>query len=313
MDELRPRHVIGIVLARLAGYVVAVWLVFEAGAGIHSDGSAPRRLWATIVVVAVVAIVLTVCIGVLILIGEWEPERLLGLPGVRDVAAVILALLLALPVCAALGLPYHLSGVGGLALATVSIILVAFQVSRLPRDLIRFDDQTWNVVLFGGYLVTFGALWLADVILSGVRLSGGLGERLASLAVLAAFFRIAGGNVFYFIRNFGLARLVPSVLAPLAVTGLKLWLLAWLSRSMAATLVIDDVRAWALAAVVVTALTAPVWLFEQWARGERIAEDYRLQWEAQQREQAFHTMTALNAISTARYVSDRARQIRHDR
>jgi hypothetical protein len=132
----------------------------------------------------------------------------------------------------------------------------------------------WNIVLFGGYLLTFGALWLADVILPSVRLSGGLEERLVTLAVLAAFFRIAGGNVLYFIRNYGLARLVPSVLAPLAVTGLKLWLLCLLSRFMAATLLIDDFRALALAAVVVTALTAPVWLFEQWARGERMAEDY---------------------------------------
>lgn len=313
MDESTPLHVIGIVLARLVGYGVAVWLVFEAGAGVHSDGSAGRRLWATVVVVAGLAIVLAVCTGALILTGEWDTARLLGRLGVRDVAAVILALLLAVPVCAALGLPYHLSGVVGLALSTASVTLVAFQASRLPRDLIRPDYETWNVVLFGGYLLTFGALWLADVILPGIRLSGGLGERLATLAVLAAFFRIAGGNVFYFIRNYGLARLVPSVLAPLAVTGLKLWLLCRLSRSMAATLLIDDFRALALAAVLVTALTAPVWLFEQWARGERMAEDYRLQWEAEQRERTFQTMTTLSAISTARYVSERARQIRRDR
>ncbi len=65
VDELTPLHIIGVVLARLAGYGVAVWLVFEAGAGVHSDGSAVRRLWATIVVVAGLAIVLAVCTAAL--------------------------------------------------------------------------------------------------------------------------------------------------------------------------------------------------------------------------------------------------------
>lgn len=290
---------IGAFAARLTGLVAGVWVAFEAGAGVHSDGPAPQRFYAALVVVGLAALPVAGISWFLHLSDVWNTGAL----GIGAGVGVIPGLLVAVPVTGALGLPYEVSGFWGLVLATAAIGLVAFQASRTLVQVIVGDPYSFDIPLFGGYLVTIGGFWAVEAALPGVHFPGSLGEKLATLAVMAAFFRVFGGNVAYFIRAYGLARIVPSLLAPLLVAGLKLWALCWLSSTLTTTLSIDGFWWFALAAALLTAATAPVWLFEQWMREEQIAEQYRAQWEAQQQhQQAVMNLTMMSALNASRII-----------
>jgi hypothetical protein len=291
---------VGVVFFRVAGFVAAVWIAVAAGAGIHSD----RRLLVAFVVGGVLVLPIAGMAWFLDVAEVWDSRAV----ALASSVAVGAGLLLAVPVCGALGLPYRVSGFWGLLLATAAVSLVGFQVSRVFVQLVLGDLDSWDVPMAGGYLLTVGGLWLTEAALPGVHFPGSLGEKLTTLAVLAAFFRLFGGNVVYFVRAYGLARIVPSVLAPLVVCGVKLWLLCWLSQALTTPLSVSGFWWFALATALLTAATAPVWLFEQWMRVEAEAEQYRAQWEAQQHQQAMANFALTSALSTARYVSDRARR-----
>lgn len=282
--------VLGAWFVRLIGYVAATWIAFEAGAGIHSEGPATRRLLAALVIVGLAALPVA-AISWMFHRGDVWDNRPVAL---WSSFAVVGALLLAVPVCRALGLPYEVSGFWGLVLATAAVGLVAFQAGRVFVQVVVGDARAHDVPLFGGYLLSVGGLWLIEAALPGVHFPGSLGEKLATLAVLAAFFRVLGGNIVYFI-----GRIIPSVVTPLVVCGLKLWALCWLSTALTTTMSIDGAGAFALAVAMLTVVTAPVWLFEQYSRADAEAEQDRLQWEAHQR--AVMDLTMTSALGAARW------------
>lgn len=296
--ELRhqsPTRAVGTLVVRLLRVAVAVWVVLEARAGVLTSGPLAERLAVAVIVASVFT-----------LLGLATDQVVHG-PRPRAVTAVLAvpaALLLTVPISDVLALPFEVSGLWGLLLATLAIITIAFQAGRIPQTLLNGYPGRLPAILFGGFALAFVGLGLADTILAGAHMPGTTEDRIATLVVLAALFRVGGGNLLYF-NGYGLAASVWSVIGPFLVGALKLWALCWLSSWMASPLRIDGFDTFVYAAAIVWAFTAWIWLYEQVSRENalREAEHREQQWLRAEQQQAMLNMTTWLALDTARYVS----------
>ncbi len=249
-------------LARIFRNSFGIWIVIEAGLGLEATGSFGARVL-TALVAGVVASLLGALAGV-----RDEEGGYTFLAVVFHPLALAVGLLVLTPVGGLFGATIAWGSWWMLIVATLAAVAVAFQVGRVAQTVANGGGPVLDeAIAFGGALLAFGGLWLADLVLGGVSLAGSLAEQLATLAVLAALFRIGGSHVLYF---FGLPFLV--FLLPLLLSGLKLWLLGFVGQWTAAAFSIDGFWTLVLAALIVTAATAPIWLFEQW-RHDRLQEE----------------------------------------
>lgn len=290
---------LGTLTVRLLRYTVAVWLVLEAEAGVRSTGELGDRMVVALLVAAVFTVLIMIMDGVVDEPGPQQVVMVLAVPG---------AVLLTVPVSDVLGLPFEVSGWWGVVLASAAVTVLAFQAGRVPQTMLNGYPVGPPATLFGWFALAFAGLWLAQAVLGGVRLPGTVGEQLATLAVLAGLFRIGGGNVVYFTNAYGLWRIVPSVVTPFVVCGLKLWALCWLSTWMAATLRITGLGTFALATLMVTVVTAPAWWYEQVSREEAMIEEQYQQQLAQQQAVRATTTWALDAARTASRLAEEKRR-----
>lgn len=297
LQHLSLMEIFDTLIIRLVRYGAATWVTLAAGAGVQAGGSLDEHLGVTLLIAALLAVVLLIT-------DAFAPE------GVAALFAVPGALLVSVPLGEASGLRVEVSGWWGYLLATVAILTVAFQVGRVPQTWLNGYSAGRPAILFGGFVLAFAGLWLAQAVLGGVEMTATSGEQLATLVVLAALFRFGGGNFLYYIQFDGLARILPSVITPTVVCGLKLWALAWLSTWMAATLRIDGFGMFALATLIVTVVTAPIWLYEQVAREDAMIEEAYGRQQEMAYQQAMMNLSVMSALGAARSASRLAEEHR---
>lgn len=179
-------------------------------------------------------------------------RRMWLLGGVSTAISVVLApavLWLSVWLCDALGLSVRLSGFWPTVIVAVVVAAAARMVGWIPALFLGRRRARTAIRALAAYACILAGLWLAVAVLGDVRLESGPGElQVLAMVVFTALFALVDLQV----TAPGL-----TMVAALAINGLKLWLLSWLSTWMDITLRISGFWTFVLAALM---LTIAIWL-----------------------------------------------------
>lgn len=279
---------------RLAGALLGVWVADLLLPGVRFDGPLVRTLLALLVVAAlvVIATVAVAAPGYRLLRAamrraeesfdrdSWQRVDPIHTMWVINAAHVAYSLAvwaflapLAFLLAARLGAGMTVDGYR-VAMAAALVTAVVWPLARWPLHRPRLLVR--EIVTIA---LTLAALVLARALLGGVFLEPGPGwAQWLTMVVLAMLY-----HVFWFELSVPLV----TVLFRLALAGLKLWGLSWVSGATLTPLRIEGFWSFLVTAVVVVVLLWPLRLFDARRRQQQQALD-ELQWHMDMQQQMLH-------------------------